>query len=290
MTPPRAASSRRRASSTLRGWGADRAAAGVREHDRRARVREQLPYHGVGGVGTVEHETEAVAFAHHFTAQRTEAAPFRPLVAGLGRVGEVVVPIVHESEKPRAEVVESLQQRGVLANGVAVLDTQKDGAPAFAGGLPRVVGGQRQGTILRMTRSHLPHSHEAAQGVVAYGGIAGGRARALINVHREHAGRESALAHAREIHLGKVRTRVVPLCDIPAWAAQTEGGRVEVRIDGEEARVQGRGARVEIGFGAGEGGADYEEQGAKETAGELRHGQGAGMRRPTLSRIKPLNT
>ncbi len=71
--------------------------------------------------------------------------------------------------------------------------------------------------------------------------VRGGAAIALIGVDRPEAAVQRTLDHARVVHLRK-RVAVVTLLDVEAGSAEI-GRRIQVAVEGDQALLQGLGAR-----------------------------------------------
>ncbi|MBP1769955.1 MAG: hypothetical protein H6P96_573 [Candidatus Aminicenantes bacterium] len=248
MTPPFAARARSWSSVRLRGLSQT-----ARALEWEAKIR---------GVRDVDEHAQAVAFGHDLAPEIAQ-----PLVLGIAAVGRGVADIVvggmAESDVADAQVVEGLDERKILADGVAVLHADEGREPALFLETPGAgrVDGQSDHRGVRFR--HLPDGRDGLESSVFGFGVALGCPGPLADERGEELGVETALLHPGQVDLaGGAQRRVVALADLPVLPEQAEG-RVAVGVDGQYLPVELPGLRGDgrRRLGRGAGSEDEGEQG-----------------------------
>ncbi len=223
----------------------DRTRTAVRKHDRHRRQRNQLVEHRIGGVRLIDHDAQRLRLLHQLFAGRAQAVPLRALGVG-GRVGELVVEKVHGAHQAQPLRVIKTQQRRIGHQRAGVFHA--DVHHALAGGLDARGIGRRGGQCktLRLRGHQCVDPQQALQTGIAIVQVRGRTAIALSRVDRPEPAIQRAFDHARVIHL---RQAVTPmrLQYVEVGALQI-GRRVQMRIQRDQAFLQGGGARQ---FGLG---------------------------------------
>ena len=146
---------------------------------------------------------------------------------------------MHRRGHAQPERVEARQQRRVLPERIAVLHAEKNEVAPAGGNARRILRLQRQREPVGMRLDHRMDLADPGQRRLQCGRAPLRRQRPLRDVGRPEATVESALDHARQIHLRTVVRNAVAIFNRQPLTLEP-GRRVEVGVERDQFPVQAR--------------------------------------------------
>ena len=211
--------------------------AHVRRHDRRAAKRHGLEQGGLGDLRYVDDHAQIVQPGYQVPARVRQASVKRGAVAqlraGPGRIGELVVPEVGESDHAHAGSEELVEVLSPGAQAVSVQHGHERAAPSLGCMGRKIVRRQRQADALRIHfKRHAPDGGSLGARLLERPGISGIVQGAMRGEYGKGGGVKPAPLHLRQVHRFESVHAGVRLL------RREREGDVHVGIEGEHAIME----------------------------------------------------